>query len=931
MKEKDVFIEELSLSKDSYGYLKRNGIETVESLLHLPVSALAGSANTELYLVAEIMYKVGKYISDKLETESQSTQNPTECFPDTFVSELPESAAAEFKKKNVLHVIDEETMEKELAEVLFINDEGMLVDDIEVENMNLSARSVGALLRNNLCTAKKIIFSEYKDFEELKGFGKNSIEEVLYKLKQMTYILYKSDKNNALIEASISSIMMDIKEHCPMLKTAQYESLIKAAVYKNENILKNDNSKITDDRELMNRIYSEPSVYRVFSEYLLSLLQNNGIISLNILKQQMPEGICNSNILLQIIDCLSKDGKIDCTDDGLCIHLLTLDEYMKMLKADNSKQALIYRLRGMTLEEAGNEMGITRERTRQLTKKVLEKIPFLKEDELRHWFENYDITAAEFQAIFNLSEEGYRYLSLKYSKGNKILEELLDDNLITGKIAQKVLVEMRKYCVMINGEYIPIRRDLLLRKLIEVNYSDKECTFSEFADLYKNFLIEHKLDKDDKLLFPTERAFESRLVDNKYILLKYGHRLRYYDMEAYDIQALFDELEFKMYEGLEISTLKLFKTHQELMNEYGIWDEYELHNLMKKNEEKLEPYGVSLGRMPLILIGNTDRGRQTIQFLYRVAPIGLYEFGNAYEAEFGIRSETVLANFIQYVDKYYHNGVFSIDYEIMTNEEYHMLEGKLKNEIYFIEDVKKLYIEIFPNGSPEKINPYTLKTMGFKVFSDYILKNSYPSSEAYFKEFLQKSEIIDMDSLDRRLTQNQTFQMVLEELRVNFDLLEIEKNRYISFFAFSTKVPEIMKNDLEKFVVEASNYNQADFFTIQSIRKEGFISNIDYLDFTDWFYGALLRSCKNISYSKVAGGFLFSHRNKLFKRSDFFLFVMERLIKTSITEFIRYIINTYGLHFDRYDVPAIINQSGMYYHSETETIYLNKEIYYGEL
>lgn len=225
----------------------------------------------------------------------------------------------------------------------------------------------------------------------------------------------------------------------------------------------------------------------------------------------------------------------------------------------------------------------------------------------------------------------------------------------------------------------------------------------------------------------------------------------------------------------------------------------------------------------------------------------------------------------------------------------------------------------------------TLKTMGFKVFADYILKNSYPSGEAYFKEFLQKSEIIDMDSLDKRLTQNQTFQMVLEELRVNFDLLEIEKNRYLSFSAFSKNAPGIIKDDLKKFVTEASSYNQADFFTIQSIRKEGFISSIDYLNLTDWFYGALLRSCKDISYSKVAGGFLFSHRDKLFKRSDFFLFVMERLIKISITEFIRYISNTYGLHFDRYDIPAIINQSGMYYHSETEMIYLNKEIYYGEL
>lgn len=256
-------------------------------------------------------------------------------------------------------------------------------------------------------------------------------------------------------------------------------------------------------------------------------------------------------------------------------------------------------------------------------------------------------------------------------------------------------------------------------------YNWERNTFSEFSEFYMKFLIQNGLDKDEKLLFPTERAFEARLVNNKYTLSKYGHRFRYYDMEAYDIQTLFSEFKFDIYEDLEISTLKLFRTHKKLMVEYDIWDEYELHNLFKKNEELLKPYNVSMGRMPFISVGISNRARQTIQFLYRVAPIGLYEFGSAYEEEFGIKSETALANFSRYVDKYYHNGIYSIDYEIMSEEEYNMIESRLEDEVYFIEDVKKLYLEIFPRGCAEKINTYTLKTMGFRVYADYILLWSF--------------------------------------------------------------------------------------------------------------------------------------------------------------------------------------------------------------
>lgn len=931
MDEKTVSVETLKLSKKSSGYLKNRGIHTVEDLMHMSMPELLGAEGLELWMAAEIFLAVGEAVRHGYDCEADRQADSARDPAIAADSDEPAAGPVEWKEKKVLHVVEEETLEKELADVLFYDSDGMLVDDLEIMSMNLSARSAGSLVRNGLDTAKKVLFMNYRDYEELKSFGKNSQEEVLQKLKACVYVLYKSDEDREQVEAVISAVNVDIKEHCPALKESEYKSRVKAAVYKNKGLIKNASGRIVEDKELMNGIYSDLSVYRAFAEYLCSLLQTEQDLPLSALKQQMPEGICNSNILLQMIDRLSSEGKVDCTDRGLCLHALTVKESVEKLNEDNAKKALMLRLQGMTLEEAGNEIGVTRERARQLIKKALEKLPRLKEDELGYWFENYNVTPEEFQSIFNLSQEAYRYLALKYNKGSKKLEDLLNDERITGKIAQRVLVEMRKYCVMINGEYIPIRRDLLLRKLLEVNFSDRECTFSEFSELYKNFLIENKLDGDEKLLFPTERAFEARLADNRYTLLKYGHRLRYYDMEAYDLKALFDELEFDVYKDLEISALKLFLTHRELMKEYGIWDEYELHNLMKKNEEKLKPYGVSLGRMPFLSVGQADRSRQTIQFLYRVAPIGLYEFGSAYEEEFGIKSETVLANFSQYIDKYYHNGTYSIDYEIMSAEEYQMLESRLKGDVYFIEDVKRLYLEIFPCGHVEKINSYTLKTMGFKVFADYILRNTYPSGDAYFKEFLQKDEVVDMDALDRRLTQNQTFQVVLEELRVNFDLLEIERNKYISFSSFSKKAPGVTKEDLRHFAVEASRFNQEDFFTIHSIRNEGFCSKIDCLDFSDWFFGALLRSCKDICYSKVAGGFLFSHLGSQFKSSDFFLFLMKKWVKIHITDFIADIRDIYGLNFDRYDIPPIINQSGMYYSPATEKIYLSKELYYEEL
>ncbi len=109
------------------------------------------------------------------------------------------------------------------------------------------------------------------------------------------------------------------------------------------------------------------------------------------------------------------------------------------------------------------------------------------------------------------------------------------------------------------------------------------------------------------------------------------------------------------------------------MEEYNILDEYELQNLMKKNEDKLISYNITLSRMPFITIDIADREQQVIKLLYKTAPIEFTALCDIYEEGFWVKSETACANFIQYINKYYEKGIFSIDYIVMSKDEYKLL------------------------------------------------------------------------------------------------------------------------------------------------------------------------------------------------------------------------------------------------------------------
>ena len=60
----------------------------------------------------------------------------------------------------------------------------------------------------------------------------------------------------------------------------------------------------------------------------------------------------------------------------------------------------------------------------------------------------------------------------------------------------------------------------------------------------------------------------------------------------------------------------------ELMEEFDIRDEYELHNLLKKTEKKWNTDAkqqISLQRMPLISFGLVNREKQIKDLLYQIA------------------------------------------------------------------------------------------------------------------------------------------------------------------------------------------------------------------------------------------------------------------------------------------------------------------------
>ena len=216
---------------------------------------------------------------------------------------------------------------------------------------------------------------------------------------------------------------------------------------------------------------------------------------------------------------------------------------------------------------------------------------------------------------------------------------------------EKVCVEkiIYKNYVTLNGERVLKTRSGLSEYLLRT-IGKKGITFDEFKELYQMLLEDLGLENNSKFTL-MDRGYENKMAASNHVLWKHHKKMRYYNIDSYEYDDLFKTLNLNQYNNIEISALKLFRENPEVMREYDIQDEYELHNLLKKICPK--DMDISFKRMPNIEFGKADRDKQVMDLLLEMAPVTNTDLADAYEKQFGVLASTVLANYFKKIYKYW--------------------------------------------------------------------------------------------------------------------------------------------------------------------------------------------------------------------------------------------------------------------------------------
>ncbi|UBH15783.1 sigma factor-like helix-turn-helix DNA-binding protein [Macrococcus armenti] len=635
----------------------------------------------------------------------------------------------------------------------------------------------------------------------------------------------------------------------------------------------------------------------------------------------------------EVITLLIKREIFSMNDENIItIRPRKIENVIKHMENSKSKTILELRLDGKTLEEIGNETGVTRERVRQIAEKEFGKIPKnLYEDRYYYIYENYDISIEIAKSIFQMAENEYYYLQNRYNKGNNPLEVLLEDETIS--LDDSVVERIKKY---LNKDYIIIDNEKIKKNRLEIiayliKYFCSELTrIDDLYDLYHQFIEEFKL--GDSFRINTKHSFEGyieRILNCIYYPRK---RVKYYPLSSYDWNSFYNDLKIEDFMDKEISVLALYKCNSELMNEYKIEDHFELHNIIRRTYENHESK-ITMGRNPHIKIGNTDFEYQVLELLIEKAPMSQEEFLTEFCERYGFNRESIMGNNgLGCVESYLQNGFYHIDDSYINDINMVYLQDKFnEDKVYFIDEIKKDYIKNI--GTELLATEYVFKLLGYKMQSSYIYPIKYSSMKDFLDKTIFNQDIVNISKLPYRMKDLSAFRSYILKIIENDKFIEFDYEKFISTNRLSEN--GMTNVVIDKFIDQVVNcLDDYKIYDLQAVLNKIDDNIFESYGFGLRFYESMFRRDKEDRriHSLSVGGTLLIRKNM---RINSFIDLLEQIIDEyrsfDVNDLIYFLNEEYHINISRGFILEKVKECDLYYNDIMEKIYIDVDYYYEEL
>lgn len=871
-----------------YNALRRAGIHTVGQLLDFPLEDLRSFSNLGAKTAEEIALRV---------TQLRDGSGPFE------VVEYVAPAAPEQENEEIQESVSESFQHTYL------------------DQLGLSVRATNCLKKIDVITAADLSRCSEDELRGNKGMGAKTLAEILEKrrelLAQLDAGLTASVAHGDGEGSALDSFVRAFSEFTAIPRGELIREIFSSSDVSNETF---------DAADLCRKLYERDAVYRCVKNAVLRLIEaHDDGIDCQAIAMAMPEGT-STDAVDDFLQALRQENLLIEEGDLIKRRYPSALEFVQNLPDSNGKKMLLMRLQGETLMDIGLQYDITRERVRQLILKEIAARSRVYEDKYLDLFNRYDFSFEDFELAFGETKESYYYLKIVQAKGQrKPIAEIVDDDTVPEQLRHRAERAIFRDYVTIDGTRVKKDSHALTRFVLK-RYCKDLTTMDEFAARYLETLASLDLVDDPKLQIEL-RTYENKLAASEDVLWNRNHSFRYYPISQFDYTPMLEDMDLDAWEDMDFSSLMLFRDYPEYMKDYDIRDEYELHNLLKKIWPAGEDQRVQFKRMPTIIIGDPNRDQQILDFMMQFAPITSVELAEKYEEKYGVRWDTAMGTHFNCLSDYLHSGVYRVDFPALPEDQHAHLSQILTKDFYRFEEVRRIYQQEYPASDPSYINAYSVRLLGFDSYSGYIVAKRHGGAAIYFRNLLLSGDVVDMRPYRRDFSSIVAYGSELYKLRETREIIEYAPYQYVNMKHLNSQ--GISLNDLNAYCTAVFDaVSEGEYFTIKSLRQNGFKHQLDSYGFDEWFYASvLIEDREHFSYHRLGHTRLFHRGQETVYLNDFLRWLLLPVGKMDCARLHGLLETQFGITIVFDKLVEQIRSSDLYYDAAARVVYIDYETY----
>jgi len=479
--------------------------------------------------------------------------------------------------------------------------------NIALSELNLSVRTYHTLARSGYDTVEDLFSLTLESMRQIKHLGKRGQMEILVKIDGLSKTVdHKGFLSSTKKNDPCKLFVEKISQHLPVNPFNLYAEL-------------SDDFDRYCEKDLFVPTIREAlkiEILNFIDKASVNFIDESSSVTFIDVIAFFPEGLIPIEILDSVFNELINDEQLQLIGERYAVKRITIYEFLERGTplTKNGKpfpprllSILNQHLEGENITEIAAKRSLSKARIGQLLDNAFRKlsrrtIPF-REDQYLDIFDQYYFSWEHFSHIFQENQVVYRFLIFNFKKKEEKkplpLEIFIKDETVSQELRERAKVLVYKnHIEILPDQYIKKSINSILAHILPLHFQTDRHQ-NELFKIYLRFLEIFNLETEEDLLI-NKRAFDGRLSHSKLVLNKQKRMIRYFDIENFDFESFWRELNFRQYPKGTYSTIDIFSQHSELMTRYDIRDGDELHSLLRKVFSKKKITIIEFKRMPTI-------------------------------------------------------------------------------------------------------------------------------------------------------------------------------------------------------------------------------------------------------------------------------------------------------------------------------------------